>query len=169
MNIVLEISFYIINLVVFYVLLIPRIGSQIAEKCTEHRGCRDTVRGTWHGLKVDLADGQWREFRNVLPLLGGAALLITILHHIFRHWKVQKTFPIRSSHFHLIAGLIVLIVQHGWHSFVVLCIIITSFIFGRILTKSRYSVVLIWIFACSVIALKESYRIQWYPGFEVCI
>jgi L-lactate permease len=168
MNSILEISFYIVNVLVFYGVLIPRIGANISEKCTNFRDCRSSVRKAWHGLQVDIADGQWREFRNTLPLLCGAAILITLLHVMLQKWQNKSRIHlIKSQHFHLITGMIVLVVQHGWHSTVVLSIICASYLIGRLSQRSRLSIPITWVFACFVIALKESYRIQWYAGYEV--
>lgn len=168
MQIALEIVFYIVNLFVFYGIIIPRVGSRVHDKCLSSSYCGSTVRQSWHGMRVDVADGQWREFRNTLPLLLISAMAITLCHYGLRRVHRSHILSIfQTQHFHLVSSIIVLFVQHGWHAFVVIAIICLFYILSKLTHGSKFSILAVWMFALSLIALKESYRLLRYPGFEV--
>lgn len=61
--------FYIVNLVYFFIYLLPKIGNGITEKCINLYTCKRYLRTTWLGYSRDIGDGQWHEFRGSLWLL----------------------------------------------------------------------------------------------------
>jgi hypothetical protein len=80
----LELGYYTSTLLGFYGYLIPKIGAELKDKCIQHRWCNQHLKRTIFNYKVDLADGQWREFRESLPLLIVTAILGVALHSLFR-------------------------------------------------------------------------------------
>jgi hypothetical protein len=158
-----EITFYLVTLLVFYGYIIPHYGAEISGLCSRDYLCRHYLADHTfiNGMKVDLSDNQWREFRNSLPLAISAAILMSLIHEITRFLK-QPTIV-----FHLISGLCFLIVQHGYHSIMVLTIIIFSYSSGKYFQNSKFGSLWIWICGLSILLLKESYRVQHQEGFEV--
>lgn len=167
---VLELGYYATTLLGFYGYLIPTIGAEIREKCTQHPWCNHQLKRTMFSDKVDLSDGQWREFRESLPLLIGTAILGVFLHFLFRKLK-EKTEAgnvFKSTHFHFLFGSIVLFVQHGWHCGVVFLIACGAYLLTisfRHIRKNSF-LIIVYVYALMVILLKESYRVQHRPHFE---
>jgi protein-cysteine N-palmitoyltransferase HHAT len=167
---VAEIGYYLSTLLGFYGYLIPKIGKEIKEKCIEHRWCQYQLKNTIFNYKVDLSDGQWREFRESLPLLFGTAILGVFLHSLFRRLKENTTTKslFKSTHFHFIFGSVVIFVQHGWHSCIVFLIVSGAYLLTKALRhiKGTYFLVITFVYAMSIILLKESYRVQHRPQLE---
>jgi len=164
--------FYSINLLVFYFWLIPYIGGNIADKCTRNYECRYLIQPNWVGYNVDLGDNQWREFKSTLPLLCFAAIFVTLLHKAVRkssallfHGKDGEL----TTLYHFVVGFVILVVQHGWHSIIVVVLICGTYGVCRAATRfgRMYAYTSVWACALGIIFLKESYRIQRYPGFEM--
>lgn len=147
--------------VLFYGYLIPHYGYEISQICHNHYYCHHFAqeKSLIPGFVIDLSDNQWREFRNSLPLAISAAIFITLGHEIFRYFKISTPF------FHFVVGICFLIVQHGWHSIIVLAIILITFIGCKFFRQCGS----IWTWCCAIflILLKESYRIQDRPGYQV--
>lgn len=159
---IIEIGFYALMVLIFYGYLILHYGSEITNICRNHYLCDHFVQGhSILGLEIDTSDNQWREFRNSLPLAISAAVFMTLAHEILRY--AQKSTTI----FHFITGLCFLVVQHGWHSIVVLIIILISFMGCKYFEKRQFGTIWTWCCGILLILLKESYRIQYRPGFEV--
>lgn len=167
-----ELVYYITTLLGFYGYLIPTIGAELRDKCTQHRWCDYQLKRSFFGYRVDLTDGQWRDFRESLPLLISVAVLGIVLHKNFR--RVQHNSSnfmlsrLRSTHFHLVFGSIVILVQHGWHSSVVVLISYGGYILAMSLWRLPRNVYLgiVFTYALFIICLKESYRLQHYAQFE---
>lgn len=166
---VIELGYYTSTLVGFYAYLIPSIGAEIKEICIAHHWCHHQLKKTMFGYEVDMSDGQWREFRNSLPLLIGTAVLGVVLHAMFRRWRENtKSFSLSSTHFHLVLGAVILFVQHGWHTVIVFSLIIGAFLVTKVTRHFRgaYFLVVVYLYAIAVLLLKESYRVQHFPQWH---
>lgn len=166
-----EIAYYTSTLLGFYGYLIPTIGTELRDKCIQHRWCAYQLKRSIFGYKIDSADGQWREFRESLPLLIGVAVLGVVLHKIFRslrHHSSKFTSKLRSTHFQLVFGSIVILVQHGWHSSIVVLISYVGYILAMSLWRlpRRIYLAIVFLYALFIICLKESYRLQHSPQFQ---
>jgi hypothetical protein len=161
----IEVAFYFIVVILFYGFVIPYYGAQVSALCNGHFCRHYLAEGSSiipsNHRAVDLTDNQWREFRSSMILAISAAMAMTTLHEIYRLFRKPTVF------FHLLCGICFLIVQHGWHAIVVLMIILVSYIGGRYFRHSKFGTLWAWVCGISVIFLKESYRLQHYPGFEV--
>jgi hypothetical protein len=160
----IEVGFYFVVVILFYGFVIPLYGGEVSAICNRHF-CRHylTENSSINHRAVDLTDNQWREFRSSLKLAIFAAMTMTSLHEIYRLFRKPTVF------FHLICGICFLIVQHGWHSIVVISIILVSYIGGKYFRRSNFGTVWTWLFGLFVIFLKESYRVQNHRGFEVSL
>lgn len=167
---VVELGYYLSTLLGFYGYLIPTIGSEIREKCLTHGWCNHQLKKTMFSYRVDLSDGQWREFRESLPLLICTAILGVILHALFRRLKgcTKDAAAYKSTHFHLLFGSIVIFVQHGWHSIVVFLIVCGAYLLAKTFRclRGSYFLVMVYFYGVGIILLKESYRVQHRPQFE---
>lgn len=170
MAMVVELGYYLSTLLGFYGYLIPKIGTEIKEKCVTHPWCNHQLKKTIFNYRVDLSDGQWREFRESLPLLIGTAILGVMLHSLFRRLKENSTASsvFKSTHFHLLFGSIVLVVQHGWHSSVIFLIAGGAYLLTKTFRHMRetYFLAIVYLYGFLIILLKESYRLQHKPQFE---
>ena len=121
------------------------------------------------GYSVDLSDGQWREFRETLPLLIVTAAAGVLLHSIFL-WVRNKTGYswLKSTHYNLFFGLIVIVVQHGYHCIIVLLISYGAYLLTMTLRgiSRKIFLVVVYLYAASIILLKESYRVQFTQPFQ---
>lgn len=116
-----------------YFSLIPAIGFGIAERCLENRHCSHFYRPTnLPLLKItylsDSADNQWREFRASIHLV----LLAIMCSVVAQLWLGRFRGKRSSLMFHTAFGLILLWVQHRWHSFVVLSLIGLTFVVAKV-------------------------------------
>jgi hypothetical protein len=68
--------------------------------------------------------------------------------------------------FRLTFAVIFLIIQHKYHSIIIISISTIAFSLAMLLKSSKYSVIIIWIYALCVLFFKESYRLQNYPSFH---
>ena len=166
----IEYVYYSSTLLSFYGYLIPTIGTDLREKCYDHIWCSYYLKKTSLGYRVDMADGQWREFRDSLPLLMGVAMLGVVLHNLWRYWQknVKGYSLLKSIQYQLLFGLVVIVVQHGWHSGVVLGISCGGYVLAKTfrgLSRNQF-LVLVYMYGLSIICLKESYRLQHRPQFE---
>lgn len=162
-----EIGYFLSTLIGFYGYLVPTIGAEIKEKCTQHRWCNSHLKKSSLGYNVDLSDGQWREFRDSLPLLCGVALLGLVLHALFHRVGSIFAVTLKKTHFHLLFGCIVIFVQHGYHSGVVILILSCAFFLAKSFRyiSTKYFLGVVYSYAILIILLKESYRVQHFPQF----
>lgn len=126
---------------------------------------------------VDLADGQWREFRASLPLLSlavGGSFIISQLYNLYTNANKRTTqggncssinssgsmYGVGRVHIDLVYGLCLLFLQHGLHSFIVLGLLLLSYIVGILTRGSRYRIGAAWAVGIFTILLKESYRVK---------
>lgn len=159
----IEIGFCLIILL-FYGVIIPIFGNQIYKQCSYNYRCSQYLSNSlilFNKMKVDLADNQWREFRNILPLLISVAIITIILHQIWR----KLGYP--SIIFHFLFGLCFIIIQHGWHCIIVFLIVFFNYLIGKYFKNSKYGFIFAWISGISVLLFKESYRLRYDDGFEV--
>ena len=165
---ILEPIFYVGISAYVYLLLIPRTGEQIVELCFARRYCSVLIRTNYFGYPVDLSDDQYRHFRDSVWLVclasvssSGMQCLLSIALRVFQIDERNRRWFFAL--FHAIYGLVFLLIQHGWHMFIVLGIISL----GHLITKlsGRFnlpsSIEVVWIFALSLLFGKECYRSQW--------
>ena len=176
-----EVVFYAVHFVLFYFVLVPRIGGKVRALCEGNYRCRAYLRQTWLGYTVDLADNQWRDLRGSLVLLWSAMIFVTAAHWLLRHtWGLatasSSSSSLSATHgaatasaiFRLVVGLAFLAVQHGAQALVVLLICYVGYrlaVWQREAGITRSSAVT-WIYALAVILFKESYRVQHLPGLR---
>ena len=175
MKSLLQLSFYLLfysfHVVVLYFYLIWSIGNGVKQKCLGYWGCARFINQSSFDYAVDLADGQWREFRNSLGLLFKSVIGITII-----FWVYKKSFgSVRCteenvSWFRVVVGLVVLFIQHGLHSFIILCIAYIGYHVFKIFRGYKYlHPIVTWLFALSILFFKESYRWKHLPGFHFLV
>lgn len=163
-----HILFYAIHVVALYFWLIWSIGYQVQQKCLSFWGCARYISYSSLGYGVDLADGQWREFRNSLPLLFKAMIGISIVYFVYKTSLAGKGYTVvHISWFRVVVGLVVLFIQHGLHSLIILTIAYLGFCIFKMFRGYKYIHPMItWIFALAVLFFKESYRWKHLPGFQ---
>ena len=152
------------TLLLFYGYIIPLIGAQLREVCSSHPYCRYQWRKSSWGYFVDLSDGQWREFRSSLPLLIAAAIGGVVLHKLVLYLSraygdFQGSYRFRTL-FHAVFGVLVVMVQHGYQSLIVLTLIALAYTVAKLLGSYQNAYWGIGAFAIIVLLLKESYRIS---------
>lgn len=163
------------HLFAFFGWLIPRIGQHVAEKCHGFWACerRLTTVSPFSSKSfryfVDVSDGQWREFRSSLPLLIGTMLAIRLtkgLSTVIVERTCGKTFvPHWHSLFRAAVGLIVLVVQHGLQSLIVLTLAAVALFMTKALHKYRFFPYLLWFYGIAILVFKEAYRLRHWPFF----
>ena len=182
--------FFAVNLAIFYLWLLPTLGDDIARKCHATWSCHRYLHTTWYGYDVDLADGQWRELRGSMWLLWICLLACAGVHfglyYVFhRKDKTEhindvivkpghvvrsngKDGPLNDHYltlqrlFRLLFALGVLVVQHGYHSILVIGIATIAFLLVSVTRGTRYCIPSIWSFAIALLIFKESYRLRRY-------
>eukprot|EP01032_Pedospumella_encystans_P021087 gene21087-23929_t len=154
---------------------IPKIGDAVAQKCFSNFHCARFVRRSQFGHTIDLADGQWREFRSSLWLLlltaSGTSLLVIVARNILtKQLKCDDQVVVRSiSAIRIVIGVIILFVQHGYHAFIVIAIAAIGYVLARLSYKGNAHFVTTWLYAIIILLFKESYRIKHMPGFQFLI
>jgi len=164
-----EALFYVVHLIIFYLWLLPLIGSSVREKCEGFWECRRFMKQTWLGYSVDLADTQWRELRSSMTLLWATMIVISVSHYRLRGlWsKDAEGGATASAWFRLIVGLGFLFVQHGRQSIVVLIICYIGYRIAKWQREAKTSSGLVsWLYALAVLLFKESYRLKHLPRFR---
>lgn len=156
------IVFYGLHLYFFFFMILWPVGENIAAKCSGQWNCRRHIRKTEFGYSLDLGDGQWREFRNSLILLGGAVFFTSMLTHIVH--RILPDFSLLPIRF--LIGIIVLFIQHRYHIIIVLLIIYGGYVIAHNNPKSNYTPYCIWSYGIFILCFKESYRIQHLPGWH---
>lgn len=154
---------------------IPKIGDAVAQKCFSNYHCSRYVRRSQFGHTVDLADGQWREFRSSLWLLMltavGTSLLVIMARNILsKQLRYEHQTVVRSiSVIRVVIGVIILFVQHGYHAFIVIAIASVGYMLARLSYKGKIHFATTWLFAIIILLFKESYRVKHMPGFQFLI
>lgn len=164
----IEEVFYLLNLVLLYGIIIPLIGSNIKEKCFAERRCRSYLKKTWLGYSVDMADGQWKDVRNSLWMLWILIIFASGYHLVFKvftkNLKWSTSYP--SSAFRLLVGIGFVLVQHGKHSIIIFSISLFGYFLSKLLKNTKFAFFVIWIYGLSILAFKESYRLQHFYVFS---
>lgn len=154
-------------LVLIYVLcvVIPTTGGNIRNKCYASQQCKRLLSMSEMGYSSDLSDSQWREFR------GNIILLFLCLIGISLGRRLACKIGVIGSQYHLLVGLVFLIVQHKYYALVVLLIVSIAYLLVQRLKYYKICPIIIWIYALSILLLKESYRIRFVSlfGFQVDI
>ena len=166
---------YVLHILWAALVFIPKIGDAVAEKCYQHYHCARHIRRSSFGYNIDLADGQWREFRHSLGLLmvtaAGTSFVVYVARNVlskqlkFKHTEVV----ILISGLRIIIGVVILFVQHGYHALIVISIASAGYLLARLTYKQKSHFVVSWMFAVFVLLFKESYRIKHMKGFQFLI
>lgn len=121
---------------------------------------------------VDLADGQWREFRQSLFLLCVVAIGTSLLDRSLR--RLVPT--ISLAPYRAIIGAVMVIVQHGYHSLIIFSIIFCGFHLVKYFSAVHPQSVMmklcpyfVWLYGIGVLFFKESYRLKYMEGFHFLI
>jgi D-alanyl-lipoteichoic acid acyltransferase DltB (MBOAT superfamily) len=168
---VAELVVYALNLVVAFCYLISGVSNAIGEQCINYWNCARHLRsasiGPWN-YAIDLADGQWREFRNSLPILIGACLLTcaasSLLRLALRKWKANARQRAELL-LRLAVGVVVLTVQHGYHSVIIISIALMGYLVTTV-KAGGWEPALTWLYAIAVLLFKESYRVKHLTRFS---
>ncbi len=165
----LQIIYGVVSMTVLYAVVMWNIGMDIGLICRNDRQCNEHIKEGWFGFHVDLADGQWRDFRNSLWILSLAAMGLSFAQYLIR----KVCFVTRIPHgettqyivlFRLISGFIVLAVQHGLHSLIVIVLAYIGYLIAESFKYSKYGVTAMWLYGFFILVFKESYRIMHEPG-----
>ena len=171
-----KIVWYGVHLAWAFLWIIPEINGPIYTKCVRNYLCARYLRvsGWPFYYLVDSADNQWRDIRGNLPLLTACLVGISLLHFILRNYNkgifTSDTPSLRankSSWFRVIVGVIFLFVLHKWHMYIILVVALVTYLLAMSLKGRRGAVLITWLFAISVLLMKESYRIQHLLDSEV--
>jgi hypothetical protein len=143
-----------------YALIIPRAGCY---RMIQHT----PIFSLLPAYQVDLADGQWREFRASLPLLWAAVGGSFVLSRLYAAYAARAGKGGQGRVvLDLAFGLSLLLLQHGRHALIVLGLLALSYAVGLLTKDTRYRVGAAWGMGIFTILLKESYRIRRiYPEF----
>ncbi|RYH10483.1 hypothetical protein EON65_39430 [archaeon] len=170
---VVLVVFYVAHLWVFYGIVLYHLGGKVAEKCHGTWGCKRRLSEGLLKYPIDLSDGQYREFRHHLRLfivIGIVSVLVDkgyrlVLGILYPNNKIlsasQLIYP------KLIVGVIAVLVQHKYHSLIVFAIGLIGYYIPRISKNIYISTSLVWIYALSILALKESYRLLPYYNIPI--
>lgn len=152
-----------LTILLFYGYIIPKYGNEVYNLCLSNLRCSQYLSNSFilNKIEIDLADNQWREFRNILPLLIIVGFITIILHEIWRKFNYSSVL------FHFLFGLIFIIIQHGWHSIIVIIILLLNYYIGKYFKNTNYGFIIAWIYGIFVLLFKESYRLKYDDGFEV--
>jgi D-alanyl-lipoteichoic acid acyltransferase DltB (MBOAT superfamily) len=150
---------YCAHLYYFYFVILYDYGSRIAEKCYGDRRCsRYLQKSSWSGGFIDLSDGQWRDFRNSLPLLIGIAVGTSILDRICYYLKINVCYS------RCVIGMVALFIQHKYHSLIILTLVLLAYAITITVKSPRTSIALTWILGVFILFFKESYLLmRYYP------
>lgn len=113
---------------------------------------------------MDLSDGQYRDFRNNLKLMTILMILTIIINRFVAfimssiHTKDDQYYVFSSIYPRLMIGCIAVLVQHSFHSIIILSIVLVGYKLSKLQSDSTFSLMLIWLFGVSILFLKESYR-----------
>lgn len=161
--------FCLINVLYFYFYLVLSIGNELAAACEDDWRCSRLQRRTKFGYFVDLADHQWREFRQSLWILWlaliGVYILQLVVEFIFTTCGQKYTAKHKIS-VRLISAIVTLIIQHGWHSLIVISYCSIGFILVKTMHRNRYFPAIAWSYAIFMLLFKESYRLSHLPGLQ---
>lgn len=146
----------------FWCFLLPAAGEDLRAACWKSQACRAHLRppGLFHfdlsdGSPpfVDLADIQWRGFREALPIiLPLAALLSGCLRLLTRRFASRKAL---GKQLRMIIGLGVLLYIHGAGAAFLVALAILFYVSGRLLAASSFGTAFAWGLAILAIAAKE--------------
>lgn len=165
----LQVLFYIVHLYVFYGAYLIPFGRKIALKCAGTWSChrRLTVDSTF-GHQLDLSDGQWRDFRQYITLFVVVGVVSVLADRAFL-FIMKALYPAHHKQHRLAVkmavGLISVIIQHSYHSLIILILALIGFYVPRISSNRTLATVLVWAFALSILLFKESYRLLRYPQY----
>lgn len=157
-----------------YLYLIPSIGSTIQSKCYSDLYCSHLLHShSLTGYPVDLSDNQYREFRSSIWLVVAAIIGSKCLQYVLRcmHSRFRSNILISECKlltvYHALFGLTFLYIQHKWHAIIVLILIFVGFFITKLSIFTGKSEVLIWVYALSMMLLKEGHRFQWLRQIQV--
>ena len=167
-------AFYVVNLGTFHLIILLGNGLKIKAKCHENFSCSRHLRLTWLNYYADFADGQWREFRGSLWLLWSCVILTVGVNVFIRFLckqiatsaqNLRYRFYLQTA-FRLIFAAVFMIIQHNYHSVIIILIAVVGFHLAKTLKGSKHATLLNWLYTIAVLLFKESYRVQHHPSFS---
>lgn len=163
---------YVVHIAWALCFIIPDIAEKVSDQCSNTWYCARFSRLAGLGYTVDLADGQWRDFRQSLVLLMLTAFGTSFATYLVR-WFVANLYPGNrkllvwcTSTLRALVGVIILFVQHGYHGVVVLIIALVGFQITRLTRNHKLQFGLTWAYAIFILLFKESYRLKHLSGFQ---
>jgi protein-cysteine N-palmitoyltransferase HHAT len=165
---VLLIMFYGVNLWYFYYEIVWSESYRIKEICSGYYSCNRHLYLNLLEWEVDLADSQWRSFRNALSMLIPASFGISIVSYLILYFDsdINKS---SVSYWRLLVGLIILFIQHKYHSLIVIFLTWFGYVLVNLFAGSYFGGIVIWMYAIFILLFKESYRIMHYPSYQFLI
>jgi D-alanyl-lipoteichoic acid acyltransferase DltB (MBOAT superfamily) len=158
----LEVIFYGIHFYAFYGIIIWGHSQKLLQYCNGYWACHRHLNFQWFGWEVDLADSQWKSFHNNLVLLSSVAIGLTIVNVVIRF--VAPNYPLH--HIRLLSGLIILFVQHSFHSIIVLTLALGAYLVSHVFCGTVLGPYAVWGYAFFILAFKESYRLLSNPQYN---
>ncbi len=165
-SLVLQILYSAVILWLFYAVLVWNIGSEVARKCKESMRCSWKIKKGWFGsYDVDLADGQWKDFRSTLWLMCIAAVAFSFIQFLIRRFCTYlqcnySTVTHSIVYFRIVAGAVLLVVQHGYHAMIVIGLSMLGFFLTKAVRQTKHGVIVMWIYGILILLFKESYRLK---------
>lgn len=142
--------------------VIPEHGQGLSVACREHWRCAQ-----WYPERGDTADTQWTSFHDSLPLLVAFAALNLFIKQLITRFFDDGD---HSLAVRVVLGLVFVTVLHGYHTLVVLAILLGGFILSHVTKHIRNRSIrtgLAWAYAVSLMLLKESYRVKHMQCFRL--
>ena len=154
---------YSFEMGVFYIVLVfgfltPLVMfSPVArEYCNNHPECKRHLRKGWiQSLPVDLADNQWRQFRENIPTLLVVSLGYLIISRSVRSFRSSKA---QLVWYCVSSCAYVWLLSGTGGSIMIFGIASANFFIGKMLGGSRWNPIATWVFGVAMMVLQEFYR-----------
>ena len=150
----IEMYIFYIALIMFFVYPLA-LFSPIARKvCDENPRCTHYLRDSWIG-SMDLADDQWREFRNNIPILIAASISFLLISRSVRHYcNVQMRLV-----WYTISSIFYIWLISGVGGTVIVVLITTiNFGIGKSFGNSKFNPIVTWGFGVILMYMNEFHR-----------
>ncbi|TFK34568.1 MBOAT, membrane-bound O-acyltransferase family-domain-containing protein [Crucibulum laeve] len=115
--------------------------------------------GWLFGRQIDNSDGQYRHFRNNLPILTYAMIAYTVIKFLRVHaFKVDPYSNIYLIPINLAFSIIMVLALHGTSILKILAILTINYLIARTCKGSKVGPVLTWIFNGGILFLNSTYQ-----------
>lgn len=148
--------FYFVNLCFFYGVIIWQHSQLLLQLCHGYWSCNRFLSFQWFGWEVDLGDSQWKSFHDNFLLLASVLLGLSGLSAAIRAFAPKLSL----GWLRLLTGIIILLVQHGFHSLIILILAGLGFACAHICAGTFVGPYAIWGYGFFILAFKESYRLM---------